>query len=94
MNFVSDYKLYCRNHTLTGLNGLLVGLHIHWSLVGVIWRCHYLTKWYAVPVRDIMQHTTGQHDAAHLVGVVKQHTSGPIKAAPPIFQLPNRPLYN
>lgn len=55
---------------LTGLNGLLVGLHIHWSWVRVIWRCCHLTKWYAMPVRNIVQHTTGQHNAAYLVRAV------------------------
>lgn len=55
---------------LAGMNGLLVGLHINWSWVGVIWRCCHLTKWYAMPMRDIVQHTTGQHNAAHLVRAV------------------------
>ncbi|KAK6329588.1 hypothetical protein J4Q44_G00015660 [Coregonus suidteri] len=37
----------------------------------VIWRCPHLTKGYAMPVRDIVQHSTGQYDdAANLVRAV------------------------
>jgi len=70
MNFVSEYLLYCCNYTLTGLNGLLIVLHIYWSWVRVIWQCHHLTKGYAMPVRDIVQHSAGQYDAANLVRAV------------------------